>query len=185
MSRLILTQKQLDNIQTSIKSANHKRLFVLARYTGQPIKSILALNNKDVYNCFNVPDKNIRFRGYTHKHFDFSVPDALSNLLSEYSPDFYCPDFPLIYSNTDIEKALSYSACDKMLRHYSLVCGYGSLNISFKMIRDSLIAFLIQNGLSDREVQTYLGITSLPILLRKQPMKRLLVTEKVNRLLYS
>lgn len=181
MARLILTQHQLNKLESSIENISHKRLFAIARYSGQIVRSILHLQMKDVYNDVNVPDKTINFLDYRGSVFCFTIPVPLSEALAEYSPRFLKPEQPLVHARYKPDHAVGFANCDKVLRHYSNKCGYSKLNVSYKMIRDSLIVHLSESGLSDYEIQTYLGLTTPPIILKKHPIKPQSLLEKVNK----
>lgn len=154
----IPTQHQLELIQSQLISLQHKRMFAIARYTGQKFKYILNLKVFDVYNEEMIPKPVVRFsRSKLAANYSV-VCTKLADLLIAYAPENFYRDQLLFPSPISVDKTLSINSVDKFLRYAAKKAELEYLNISTSSIRKAFIKSLYENGIDKNVIKEMIGI---------------------------
>ena len=156
----ILTQSQLDLIQNELISVNHKRIFSIARYTGQKFKYICNLKVSDVYNEDDVPHAVVNFSGRLLGVHKSVVCSKLSELLIYCRPEISHRDHLLFPSPLFENKPISLNTIDRFIKSASRKAGLENFQVSPNSIRKAFIKSLYDNGISRDVIKEILGIKS-------------------------
>lgn len=173
MREKILTQSQLNLIQSKLISRDHKRLFAIARYTGQKITTICNLKVSDLYNEKGVLMTHIKFSGLISAVHFFPIHEPLKNELLIYCSENFIHDNWLFPSSFYKGRSIQFSTVDKWLRVAAKKADLEYLNVSTKMIRDAFIYELYRSGMSLAHIKQILGVSTVPEILsriQKEPM---------------
>lgn len=162
MQQTILTQAELDLIASKLISCDHKRLFAIARYTGQNITAICNLKVFDLYNKHGVLMTHVKFSGVVSGVHFFPIHEPLKNQLLMYSPENFIHNNWLFPSSLYKGKSIKFTTVDKWLRTASKKAGLEHLNVSPKMIRDAFIVELYRSGMSNAHIKQILGVVTIP-----------------------
>lgn len=158
MKEKIPTQYQLDLIQSQLISLQHKRMFAIARYTGQKFKYICNLKVSDVYNEDKFPRAVVKFSGEKLGVHYSVICTKLAELLIAYSPrNFYC-DQLLFPSSLSKNKPPTINSVDKFLRCATRRAGLEDLNVSTSSIRQAFIKSLYDNGIDKNVIKEMIGV---------------------------
>lgn len=174
MKEKILTQEQLNLIQSKLTSRDHKRFFAIARCTGQKFGVICNLKVSDVYNEYKHPLANIYFSGIKLNAHDPIVFDKLELALIRHIPERFIYDDWLFSSRILEGRSVTFSASFKWLKVASKKAGLDYSQISTNTIRQSFISHLYELGFSKSLIKEMVGLhkmSDLPIDTSNQPAK--------------
>ncbi len=171
MREKILTQSELNLIQSKLISLDHKRFFAIAQYTGQKIKTICNLKVSDLYNKDGSLMGYINFSGDKYITHSFPIYNPLKNDLLIYAPENFIYDAWLFPSSTNYGKPIVFSTVDKWLRTAAKKAELEHLNVSTKMIRDAFICELHASGMSNAHIKKILGIVTIPEIINRTSRK--------------
>ncbi len=167
MKEIILNPSQLNLIKSKLISRDHKRLFAIARYTGQNIRAICNLKVLNLYNEQGVLMTHIKFSGLISGVHFFPIHEPLKNELMIYSLENFVYEDWLFPSSVKKEKPIVPATFDKCLKTASKKAELEHLYVSSKMIRDAFIYELYKSGMSINNIKEILGITSIPEILTR------------------
>lgn len=157
MSDGYVSQIDLEKIYRNLISPEHKRFFVIARYTGEKFNRITKLKIGDVYdeNCY--PLDVITFGRGTSDQRDAIVFERLKELLSYHRPKKCDLDAWLFPSKSRTGNHIGFAATDKWLRNAAYRADIDHWNISTHTFRKVFVTTLYEHGMSIEAIQETVG----------------------------
>lgn len=182
MTRKTLTQLELDLIQKNLSSRDHKRLFPIARYTGQKLGAICSLKVSDVYTRNKQPLAEISFSGIKSGDHNSIVFDKLELELIRYIPENFTHNAWLFPSRIKEGRHITFNTIAKSLKVASKKAGLDHSQISTNTIRQSFISHLYELGFNKNLIREIVGLNKfspLPIDTSNEPTKINEMLEKI------
>lgn len=182
MSNGYASQTDLEKIYRNLLHPDHKRFFVIARYTGEKFDRITKLKTGDVYddNCY--PLDLITFSRGTVNQREAIVCDRLKELLCYHRPKSCDLGEWLFPSGIKAGKPIGFAAAQKWLQRAVYRADVEHWDISTHSLRKAFITTLYENGMSIESIQEVVGLKTQASVTRYIAHKTQKITKSLNNI---